>query len=109
MNCYSFFSFSFHEKDSESPQIVIENLSKYLLRKNYITNILIGNYKRKLLKIYKQNSLDDLKKCFDSHMISIQLLNTLVDQTSITIKECYHATPDSLLNLLLTGCNHSTV
>ncbi|CAF4994545.1 unnamed protein product, partial [Rotaria sp. Silwood1] len=39
---------SFHEKDSESQRIVIENLSKYLLRKTYITNILI----------------DDLKKCF---------------------------------------------
>ena len=33
---------SFHEKDSESQRIVIENLSKYLLRKSYLTNVLIG-------------------------------------------------------------------
>ncbi|CAF2683209.1 unnamed protein product [Rotaria sp. Silwood2] len=82
---------SFHEKDSESQRIVIENISKYLLRKTYITNILI----------------DDLKKCFDSHMISSPLLNVLVDQISLAIKECYHAAPNSLLDLLLTGCNHS--
>ncbi|CAF0959671.1 unnamed protein product [Rotaria sordida] len=81
---------SFHEKDSESQRIVIENLSKYLLRKTYITNILI----------------DDLKKCFDSHMISSQLLTVLVDQISLAIKECYHVAPNSLLDLLLTGCNH---
>jgi hypothetical protein len=42
-------------------------------------------------------------------MISPQLLTILVDQISLAIKECYHASPDSLLNLLFTGCNHSTV
>ncbi|UJR22782.1 hypothetical protein I4U23_025814 [Adineta vaga] len=82
---------SFHEKDSESQRIIIENLSKYLLRKIDITNILI----------------DDLKKCFDSQLISSQLLCVLVDQISLAIKECYHAAPDSLLNLLITGSNHS--
>ncbi|CAF1270168.1 unnamed protein product [Adineta steineri] len=83
---------SFHEKDSEAQRIVIANLAKYLLRKTYITNILI----------------DDLKKCFDTQMISPQFLCVLVDQISLAIKECYHATSDSLLNLLFTGCNHST-
>ncbi|CAM4764385.1 unnamed protein product [Rotaria magnacalcarata] len=82
---------SFHEKDSESQRIAIENLSKYLLRKTYITNILI----------------DDFKKCFEFQMISSHLLIVLVDQLSLAIKECYHAAPDSLLHLLLTGCNHS--
>jgi hypothetical protein len=33
---------SFHENDTESQRIVIENLSKYLLRKSNLTNILIG-------------------------------------------------------------------
>jgi hypothetical protein len=42
-------------------------------------------------------------------MISSHLLNILVDQISLAIKECYHATPDSLLNLLLNGCNHLIV
>jgi hypothetical protein len=42
-------------------------------------------------------------------MISPQLLTVLVDQISLAIKECYHATPDSLLNLLLNGSNHSIV
>ncbi|CAF5195116.1 unnamed protein product [Rotaria magnacalcarata] len=40
-------------------------------------------------------------------MISSHLLIVLVDQLSLAIKECYHAAPDSLLHLLLTGCNHS--
>lgn len=82
---------SFHENDTESQRIVIENLSKYLLRKTYITNILI----------------DDLNKCFDSNQMSSPLLTTLVEQISLAIKECYHATPDSLLQLLFNNSNHS--
>jgi hypothetical protein len=53
--------------------------------------------------------LEDLKKCFDSQMISPQLLTILVHQISLAIKECYHVTSDSLLNLLFNGCNHLTV
>ena len=45
--CWSFVC-SFHEKESESQRIVIENLSKYLLRKAYITNILIGKHTHSL-------------------------------------------------------------
>ncbi|CAF0889004.1 unnamed protein product [Adineta ricciae] len=82
---------SFHEKDTESQRIVVENLSRYLLRKANITNILI----------------DDLSKCFDSNTISSPLLCVLVDQISLAIKECYHAAPDSLLNLLVIASNHS--
>ena len=40
--------FSFHEKDTESQRIVIENLSKYLLRKSYLTNILIGKRQERM-------------------------------------------------------------
>lgn len=53
--------------------------------------------------------LDDLKQCFDSSMISNQRLHLLVEQISQAIKECYHVTPDALLNLLFIGCNHSIV
>ena len=53
--------------------------------------------------------LDDLKQCFDSSMISNQRLHLLVEQISQAIKECYHVTPDALLNLLFAGCNHSLV
>lgn len=102
--------FSFHEKESESQRIVIENLSKYLLRKTYITNVLIGKSANVLCTLFPSVSiLDDLQKCFDSHLISPSLLTVLVDQISLAIKECYHAAPDSLLQLLFNGCNHSTV
>jgi hypothetical protein len=50
--------FSFHEKDTESQRIVIENLSKYLLRKNYINNILIGKAQKPFFQKTKyQNQL----------------------------------------------------
>lgn len=101
---------SFHEKDTESQRIVIENLSKYLLRKTYITNILIGKFKCLFEQLcFIHIDLDDLQKCFDSHLISPSLLTVLIDQISSAIKECYHAAPDSLLHLLFNGCNHSTV
>jgi hypothetical protein len=59
--------------------------------------------------MHRSIDLDDLKQCFDSSMISNQRLHLLVEQISLSIKECYHVTPDALLNLLLTGCNHSIV
>ena len=54
-------------------------------------------------------SLDDLNKCFNSNQISSQLLTILVEQISLAVKECYHATPDSLLQLLFDNSNHSIV
>jgi hypothetical protein len=59
--------FSFHEKDSESQRIVIENLSKYLLRKTYITNILIGkifNYSKKKIFFLNEIFFRGFKKMF---------------------------------------------
>ena len=104
-------NFSFHEKDTESQRIVVENLSRYLLRKANITNILIGESSKKLSLAYLfiEYTLDDLSKCFDSNTISSSLLCVLVDQISLAIKECYHAAPDSLLNLLVTASNHANV
>lgn len=42
-------------------------------------------------------------------MTSPALINILVDQISLSIKECYHAAPNSLLDILLNGCHHAIV
>lgn len=108
---FLFFDFSFHEKDSPIQKILIENLSKYLLRKSYITNVLIGKFSLKFFKFFNIFFLlkDDLKQCFEGSNLSPTLLSTLVEQISRAIKECYHATPDGLLNLLFVGCDHHQV
>ncbi|CAF1176407.1 unnamed protein product [Didymodactylos carnosus] len=80
----------FGDNELSCQQLMVANLSTFLLRSSDITS--------KLIK--------PILDCFQSVDTSLSISKAIVEQISIAIKDCYHAAPNELLYLLLSACSH---